>query len=59
MRDLRELGYCSWGARRVCRQSDLDFRKLLREGLTLDEIQLKAPQKYSEEITEAYGDRYK
>jgi len=59
MNDLRALGYCSWGTKRVCRVSNLDFKKLLREGLTLEEIQQSAPPKYVEEITKAYGDRYK
>jgi len=59
MRDLRQLGYCAIGARRVCKASNIDFKKLISSGLTLEEIQAKAPQKYSEEITKAYGDRYK
>jgi len=57
MRDLRELGYCAIGARRVCRASGLDFRKLIKGGLTLEEIQIKAPERYSKEITETYGER--
>lgn len=57
MRDLRALGYCAIGARRVCRASELDFKKLTREGLTLEEIILKAPERYSKEIVETYGDR--
>lgn len=58
IRDLRALGYCSIGARRVCRSCGLDFKKLMSEGLTLEEIQDKAPKLYSEAITKAYGDRY-
>jgi len=57
MRDLRELGYCAIGARRVCKASGVDFKKLTKEGLTLDEIVSKAPDKYREEILEAYGER--
>jgi len=57
MRDLRQLGYCAIGARRVCKNSGLDFKKLLSEGLTLEEIQIKAPERYSKEITETYGER--
>jgi len=58
MRDLRALGYCAIGARRVCKSSGIDFRKLLDEGLTIEEIEAKVPQKYSREIVEKYGERY-
>lgn len=57
MRDLRALGYCAIGARRVCRASNIDFKKLTTEGLTIEEIVEKAPRKYREEIVEAYGER--
>jgi len=57
MRDLRAIGYCAIGARKVCRVSGIDFKKLLNEGLTIEEIELKAPKKYREEIVKAYGER--
>lgn len=57
MRDLRELGYCAIGARKVCRKSGIDFKKFLKEGISLEEIKEKCPEKYVIEIVEAYGDR--
>lgn len=57
IRDLREIGYCAIGARKVCKASGIDFKKLLNEGLTIEEIELKAPEKYRQEIVKAYGER--
>jgi len=57
MKDLRSLGYCAVGARRVCKASGVDFKRLVSTGLTMDEIVAKAPEKYKREILEAYGDR--
>lgn len=34
----RKLGYCISGIRRMCEQHGLDFRKLVREGYTIEEI---------------------
>lgn len=37
--DLQAAGYCLKGARRRCRELDLDFRALVREGLPFAELE--------------------
>jgi len=35
---LRRCGYCLSGVRRFCARHQLDFRRLVRHGLPIDEV---------------------
>ncbi|MEP2533545.1 hypothetical protein [Shimia sp.] len=37
--DVRQAGYCVSGARRRCRELNLDFKMLVREGLPFDVLE--------------------
>lgn len=56
MKDLRKLGYCALGVRRVFNNSGLDFRTFLREGIELEALSV-VDDHYYQEIKEAYGKR--
>jgi len=58
MQDLRALGYCTVGARRVCKSSGVDFRSFMKNGVTLEQVKsFNIPDKYKQEIVEAYSER--
>lgn len=38
MADVRELKYCSAGARSFCKTYGFDFREFVRKGLSADEV---------------------
>jgi len=38
MRDVRELQYCSRGVRKFCEDRGLSYDKLLKQGITFEEL---------------------
>ena len=58
MHDLRGLGYCPKGVRRVAIQNDLDFKSFLKQGISLEELEQKCGnQQFYIEIKDKYGER--
>lgn len=57
MHDLRGLGYCAKGVKRIAVTNDFDFKAFLKHGITLEELEQKAPEQFYIEIKDKYGKR--
>lgn len=54
--DVRAAGYClNYGAREFCRRYGLDFRRFVREGIPVDELQSINDAQLARVIEVAHG----
>lgn len=57
MREIREVGICSRGAREAAKRADINWQEFLNDGVELEDLRGKVDQHFFDKLEGQHGKR--